>query len=213
MKTKDKTIIFDFDGTIADTLETIAILYNAIASDYNCREVSYDDKEKFRSMNTQNFLHECGIPLIKLPTLSIKIKKELKKEIKNIKPFSGIIETLHKLKEHGFKLGVLSSNSVTNIKLFLKHNTLENVFDFVHSGKNVFGKDKTLLRLLFKYKIDRNNVIYVGDETRDIDALKRIKIPIIAISYGFNSHEILKSKNPDYLVDNPEELLNVLLAL
>ncbi|MDD2634135.1 MAG: HAD-IA family hydrolase [Bacteroidales bacterium] len=213
MKTQDKTIIFDFDGTIADTLETIARLYNAIAADYNCKEISYADKERFRSMNTQKFLHECGIPLIKLPKLSIKIKKELKNEIKNIKPFPGIIEVLHRLKKEGFKLGVLSSNSVTNINLFLEHNTLENIFDFVHSGKNIFGKDKTLLSLLFKYKIDRNNVIYIGDETRDIDALKRIKIPIVAVSHGFNSREILKTKSPDYLVDNPEELLEVLLSI
>lgn len=210
---KNTYIIFDFDGTIADTLETIATLYNAIAADYNCNEVNYDDKERFRSMNTQNFLHECGIPLIKIPTLSIKIKKELKKEIKNIKPIPGMIEVLHKLKKLGFKLGVLSSNSVANINLFLQHNTLENVFDFVHSGKNIFGKDKTLSKILSKYKIDKSNVIYVGDETRDIDALKRIKIPIIAVSHGFNSHEILKTKNPDYLVDNPEELLNVLQSL
>ncbi len=207
-----KTIIFDFDGTIADTLETIANLYNAIAADYNCKKVNYDDKEKFRSMNTQSFLRECGIPLIKIPKLAIKIKKDLKKEIKNIKPIPGMIEVLHKLKKQDFKLGVLSSNSVTIINLFLKQNTLDNVFDFVHSGKNIFGKDKTLSRLIAKYKLNRNNVIYVGDETRDIEALKRINIPIVAVSHGFNSREILKTKNPDYLVDNPEELLNVLLA-
>lgn len=207
-----KTIIFDFDGTIADTLETIANLYNAIAADYNCKEVNYDDKEKFRSMNTQSFLHEIGIPLIKIPKLAIKIQKDLKKEIKNIKPIPGMVEVLHKLKKQDFKLGVLSSNSVANINLFLKHNALENIFDFIHSGKNIFGKDKTLSRLISKYKLNRNNVIYVGDETRDIEALKRIKIPIVAVSHGFNSREILKTKSPDYLVDNPEELLNVLLA-
>ena len=92
-------------------------------------------------------------------------------------------------------------------QVFFFENNIDQLFDFVHSGKNIFGKDKVLLRLLHKYKIKRNSVIYVGDETRDIEALKRIKIPIIAVSWGFNSHSILEKFNPNALIDDPRELL------
>ena len=208
-----KTIIFDFDGTIADTLETIAILYNEVAADFKCEKVSFEDKEKFRSMKSQDFLSECGISLIKLPVIAIKLKHELRKEIKNIKPFDGIIEALVAIKDSGYKIGVMSSNSVRNIKAFLKQNNFPDIFDFVHSGKNIFGKDMVIHRLLHKHKIKKDSVIYVGDETRDIDALKRIHIPIISVSWGFNSRVILEKQNPDALIDNPNQLLENIINL
>lgn len=213
MNFNEKTIIFDFDGTIADTLETIATLYNKVADDFKCKQVSFEDKEKFRGMKSQDFLAECGISLIKLPVIAIKLKHELRKEIKNIKPFDGIIDALNSIKDAGFKIGVLSSNSVKNINLFLKQNNFPDIFDFVHSGKNIFGKDLVIHRLLHKHKIKKDSVIYVGDETRDIDALKRIKIPILAVSWGFNSREILEKQNPDAIIDQPSEILEKLISL
>lgn len=212
MEKPEKTVIFDFDGTIADTLETIAVLYNQVASDFNCKPVSFEEKDKFRAMKTHEFLKECNIPVLILPLLAIKIKNELRNEIKKVKPVEGMIKALHDIREAGIKIGVMSSNSVDNIRLFLNENKLHDIFDFIHSGKNIFGKDKVILRLLSKYKLQRNSVVYVGDETRDIEALKRIKVPIIAVSWGFNSHEILEKQNPDALIDNPDELLNVILS-
>lgn len=207
MTKSSKTIIFDFDGTIADTLETIATLYNKIAHDFNCKPVSFEEKEKFRSMKTHEFLKECNIPVILLPMLAIKIKAELKFEIRKVKAIAGIVEALNEIKKAGYSIGVMSSNSVENINIFLQENSIEKLFDFVHSGKNIFGKDKVILRVISKNKLNKKEVIYVGDETRDIEALKRIKIPIIAVSWGFNSHQILEKLNPEGLIDNPNELL------
>ena len=207
MTKSSKTIIFDFDGTIADTLETIATLYNKIAHDFNCKPVSFEEKEKFRSMKTHEFLKECNIPVLLLPVLAIKIKAELRFEIRKVKAISGIVEALHDIKNAGYNIGVMSSNSVENINIFLKENSIEKLFDFVHSGKNIFGKDKVIFRLLSKHKLKKEQVIYVGDETRDIEALKRIKLPIIAVSWGFNSHSVLEKLNPEGLIDNPNDLL------
>lgn len=212
MKQENKTIIFDFDGTIADTLGTIAILYNKIATDFNCNPVSFEDKEKFRSMKTHDFLKACNIQIFLLPVLAVKIKAELRNEIRNVKAIPGIVEALFDIKKAGYNMGVMSSNSVENINVFLKENGIDKIFDFVHSGKNIFGKDKVILRILRKYKINRKSVIYVGDETRDIESLRRIKVPIIAVSWGFNSHEILTKQHPDALIDRPEELLNAILS-
>lgn len=207
MTKSSKTIIFDFDGTIADTLETIATLYNKVAHDFNCKPVSFEEKEKFRSMKTHDFLKECNIPVLLLPVLAIRIKAELKFEIRKVKAIAGIVEALNEIKKAGYSIGVMSSNSVENINIFLKENSIEKLFDFVHSGKNIFGKDKVILRVISKNNLNKKEVIYVGDETRDIEALKRIKIPIIAVSWGFNSHQILEKLNPEGLIDNPNELL------
>jgi len=207
---KSKTIIFDFDGTIADTLEISARIFNRFAADFNCKPIDFEQKERFRSMKTHEFFHACGIPLIKVPAIALKLKKELRKEIQNIPLIDGIELALKEIKEAGYSLGVMSSNNKQNIKAFLNHHRLTHVFDFVHSGKNIFGKDKAVLRLLYKHRLKRNQAVYIGDETRDVDALKRIKVPIIAVSWGFNSKEVLKELNPDFLINKPEELLTTI---
>ncbi len=208
-----KAIIFDFDGTIADTLEVSAKIFNRNAKGFKCKPINFEEKERFRSMKTQEFFHECGIPLMKIPTIALKLKKELRKEITKIPLIEGIDDALKKVKDAGYTIGVMSSNTKQNIKAFLNYHNLREIFDFIHSGKNIFGKDKAVLRLLYKHRLKRNQVVYIGDETRDVEALKRINVPIIAVSWGFNSEKVLKELNPDFLINRPEELLTTIQSI
>jgi phosphoglycolate phosphatase len=52
-------------------------------------------------------------------------------------------------------------------------------------------------------------VIYVGDETRDIEAARKIQIQVIAVSWGFNSREVLAEQKPDFLISHPSQLIEV----
>ncbi|PSB03825.1 HAD family hydrolase, partial [Merismopedia glauca] len=56
-------------------------------------------------------------------------------------------------------------------------------------------------------------VIYVGDETRDIEAARKSKIKAIAVCWGFNFREILAKYKPDFLIDRPSQLLEVVQHL
>jgi phosphoglycolate phosphatase len=59
-------------------------------------------------------------------------------------------------------------------------------------------------------QIKPETVIYVGDETRDIEAAKKANVQVIAVSWGFNSPEALARENPNFLIDHPWELLEVI---
>ena len=65
--------------------------------------------------------------------------------------------------------------------------------------------------------IEQNNlkddVVYIGDEERDIAACKKCKISIIAVTWGFDSKELLEKNNPHYLADTPKELLEIITRL
>jgi phosphoglycolate phosphatase len=142
-----------------------------------------------------------------------RVKKELNKEIADLKPFTGIAESLFQLKEHGYKLGIITSNMEDNVIAFLKNNNLHLFFDFIHTGTTLFGKHKIIDKLIKRHKFCLDKIIYVGDETRDIEAAKKSKIKIIAVSWGFNSPTILAQYNPDFLVNHPQELVNKLILV
>jgi len=204
-----KTIIFDFDGTLADTLNSIAILYNKIAPKYGCKQVTPQDIEQLRNKTPKQVIRELSIPTLKIPTMIFKVKTALIKHFDSIKIHPGIINVLNVLKEK-YSLGILTSNSQKNVKTYLKKYNLLNLFDFIYTGKNIFGKDRTIKRLLREQNLTKDEVVYVADETRDIEASHKVGVPIIAVSWGFNKKEILASFNPTSLIDHPDQLLTIL---
>lgn len=93
---------------------------------------------------------------------------------------------------------------------FLSINELDSLFDFIYSGVTIFGKTTIINNVLRQKQFKPQAVIYVGDETRDIEASKKANIKVIAVTWGFNSPEILAKQNPDFLIHQPRELLEVI---
>lgn len=206
---KKTTIIFDFDGTVADTLSYIYKIINRLAVENGLSEVSSEEFKKLRNKHPLEIVRKYKIPLLKLPFLIRKGQALMKSDIPNIKFINGIKQILLNLKERGYKLGILTSNSQENIKLFMKKYNL-NLFEFVYTSSSLFGKSRPLNKVVNKYRLKKDQVLYVGDEVRDIEACKKIGIQIIAVTWGFNSEDILKRYNPDYIIHKPEELLKIL---
>lgn len=202
------TIIFDFDGTIADTMPKVKRILFRYAPSFGYKKINDRDIELLRNMKAQDALKTIGIPIYKLLFFVNKVKKELNKDIESTKPAPGIKSLLSKLKNKGIRLGILSSNLHDSINKFLKKNDLD-LFDFIYTGTSIFGKHRLLKDLLIKRRLTHKEVIYVGDETRDIEAAQKAKIKVIAVTWGLNKKEILREQEPDYLVDKPEEILNI----
>jgi len=205
-----KVIIFDFDGTIADTLDTIVSITNRLAGEFGYKQTSLEELLELKNLNSRQIIKRSGISNLKLPFAIRKIKSELNKQIQTLSPVPGIQASLIELKRQGYRLGIISSNSKENVTAFLNKNCLQELFDFVYSGSTLFGKDKVIKHVLRKERITSEEVIYVGDETRDIEASKRTYVKVIAVSWGFNSKEALTSYNPDFLIHQPSELINAI---
>ncbi len=202
-----KTFIFDFDGTIADTLEVIFQVYNEIAPEFGCKIMNKEDFEVIRKKTPREFIEEIDVSYMKLPKMLLRGREELHKRIEDIHLVDNIEKQLIALKDAGFELGILTSNSKKNVKLFLEHKNLEHLFNFIYTSKHIFSKDKIMLKCIKKNKLEKSRVVYVGDETRDIEAAKKAGIPIIAVSWGFSKAEALRSLNPEYLIDSPKDLM------
>ena len=203
----NKYVIFDFDGTIANSIEQAINTYNRIAHEYKCKPIQEEFRDLLSSKNPQQYFKEYGITTWKLFLLVFRIRKEISKHIADIKPVDNIISSLHELKNGGYKLGILTSNSGKNVNQFLDNNNLSGVFEFVYSASNLFGKDKVFRRLLKRNNISVNNAIYVGDERRDVEASRKVGVPIIGVSWGLLNRKILETLQTDQIADDPHELM------
>ena len=199
-------IILDFDGTIADTLELGLEIYNRIAPEYNCNPIGPEESELLRIKKPQELLAAHGITKLKLLTLMFRIRKEMKRHVSEMKPFPGMDSALREISDSGYRMGILTSNSVENVRKFLSANNLSHVIDFVYSGRSFLGKDKVIRKVMIHEQLTPGKVLYIGDETRDIEASREAGIPVIAVSWGFNRRNLLASLSPDQIADKPADL-------
>lgn len=205
-----KVIVFDFDGTLADTFNAIVRIANRLADDFGYKPLKPSDIEKIRNLSPRQIIQQSGLPLFKIPFLLKRIKSELYKDIESLNPVPGILELLKELKNQEKVIGILTSNTERNVKTFLKVHALESFFSFIDSGSTIFGKSSALKKIINHNQFQPNSLIYIGDETRDIAASKKINIKVVAVTWGFNSSDALIKYNPDFLVNHPREVLKVI---
>jgi len=205
----NKYIIFDFDGTLVDSIELAINVYNRIAPKYKCKPIQDEARELLSSRNPQKYFKEYGVTPFKLLLLVYTVRRELGKHISDMNPVKGMDAALRDLRKAGYKLGVLTSNSRKNVSRFLENNKLADLFEFICSGRHLLGKDKVILDIIKKETIPADSVLYVGDETRDALAMKKAGIPIISVSWGLTKREKLETLHPTAIADSPAELLTL----
>lgn len=202
-------IIFDFDGTIADSLSLLVNSINNIANDYGYKNIDISES-KIRQTSIKDLIKTYKVSLFKLPFLVNATYQSMAKNSDLIKPFCGIVDAVKELKQNNFKLSIISSNNKENIQNFLKKHALNNIFDNIYTGSSIFGKHKIINKFLNKYNLKQEDTIYIGDEIRDIVAAKKSGIKIIAVSWGFNEPSILEKHSPDFIAFYPSEILKFL---
>jgi phosphoglycolate phosphatase len=205
-----KVIIFDFDGTIADTVDALVSIANRLAQEFGYKPITPTELANLRNLTSREIIKSSGVSVFKMPFLVKKVKAELKNKIPELKTIPGIEDALIDLYNRGYRLGIITSNSPENVNAFLKINQLDNLFEFIYSGITIFGKTTIINSVLKQKQIKPQEVIYVGDETRDIQASKKANIKVIAVTWGFNSEEVLAKQNPNFLIHQPGQLLEVI---
>jgi phosphoglycolate phosphatase-like HAD superfamily hydrolase len=205
-----KVIIFDFDGTIADSFEIVLAITNRLAPEFGFPPALPEDVERLRNLSSREIVRQSKMSPFKIPFLMRRMRGELHREIPHVQPIPGIKAALLKLKQQGYNLGIVTSNSSENVSAFLEAQGLSNMFDFIGSGMVLFGKGRIIQRMLKQQHVERSDVVYVGDETRDIEAARKIGIKVISVTWGYNTSQALAAENPDYLIHQPEELLQIL---
>jgi phosphoglycolate phosphatase len=133
------------------------------------------------------------------------VRKATTQKINQVSAFEGMPTAIEELAQ-GLPLFILSSNSHEAITDFLGRYELENCFRDVQTGSSLFGKAKKLSSLIKKKGLIKGQCLYVGDETRDIEAAHTVGIKCLAVGWGYSTPEALKKYKPDFLISNPSEL-------
>ncbi|WP_027338633.1 HAD-IA family hydrolase [Halonatronum saccharophilum] len=204
-----KYIVFDFDGTLADSMGIGVKVFNQMADKYGFKKLKDGNIEELRGLSVIEKCKAVNVPIYRLPFLALEFQRIFKESLSELRLFDGIRNMLTSLEEKGYKLAIISSNAEENIREFLEGEGILDSIEEIFSSNNIFGKDKVIKKFLKKNKLNSSEIIYVGDEERDIQACKKIGVEIIWVSWGFDLLKAVEKENPDYIVHNPSQILDI----
>ncbi len=204
-----KHIIFDFDGTLADSTAVFASAWNTLAQKYKFKGIELKEIDTLKKLSISERSKLFDFPMYKLPMILPQFYKLYRQSLNDVHLFEGMKEVLLEINKRGYKIIIISSNSKDNILEFLKMNGIHCVADVLCSNR-IFGKDKVMKKFLKESNVSATEVVYIGDEQRDIVACKKAGVPIIWVEWGYDAIEVIQNEEPEYKVATPEEILEII---
>lgn len=203
-------MIFDFDGTIADTLGLAVQTYNKYSSKFKTKPIETTDIPALIKMGYFKAARAMRIKWRYVPNMILTVARGMKRQMKTVEPYPGIAKCIADLKERGYELGILTSNQQDIVQDFLnQHGFVE--LDFIVSERSLFAKHKALKKIMQARNLRPSEVIYVGDEPRDVSASRRAGVGSIGVSWGVAGSDGYGKNAPDFLVDTAEALESTIL--
>jgi phosphoglycolate phosphatase len=202
------TIIFDFDGTIANSFGVIVDIFEKLTK--QPRKLNDTELNELRDLSPLSIAKRLGVSNWQIPFLLIRGRRIMAGRQREIEPFAGMPSVIEKLHAEGHELFIMSSNSRRTIKKFLKTHHLNTYFVEIKGEVGMFGKPRALRKLLRGNQLDAQSAFYIGDETRDVEAAQQVGTRSIAVLWGFARDEKLAELKPTAIATTPEDIIRIL---
>jgi len=202
-----RLVVFDFDGTLADSVMSAIQIFQEIGPKLGLKP--FHDLNAARHMPTRKVLKAVGCTFWKMPKIIRAFQAKAAEHAPHLKLHPGVADALAALHATGTPLGILSSNQEANIRKCLAANGVEHFFRFVVGQPQLFGKARAIRKIRKREGVERSEFVYVGDESRDLDAARKAGVSVAAVSWGFHAPELLAGMNPTYMLAHPSELLKL----
>ena len=211
-----KACIFDLDGTLTDTLESLTHSVNLTLNEMGLSPISEDECRRFVGNGArclmERALQAAGDKDAGRIEEGMRIYGRIFQEncTYHVTPYDGIPEMLTALKEQEIKLAVLSNKPHRQTVDVVARIFGEHVFEIVQGQSDAFAKKPDpsgVLYLLEEMKVRREDCLYVGDSEVDVATSLAAGVKGIGVTWGFRPREVLERAGAGALIDAPLELL------
>jgi phosphoglycolate phosphatase len=217
---KFKAVIFDLDGTILNSLPDIANTVNFVLKEYNLPTHSLEDISKMVG-NGFRILLQRAVPahILDNPSLFDEIEERGRHHYgQNLtiasSLYDGVNICLDKLTEKDILLNINTNKPHDMVQPIVNHYFTN--WEFKHAigqikGEPIKPDPKFANEISSKLGIDPKEIAFVGDSPVDVATAKNAGMTSIAVTWGFSPREDIEEANPDYIVDNAEEIAEIVM--
>jgi phosphoglycolate phosphatase len=202
-----RLLIFDFDGTLADSAHWFAHVFNGAAKRYGFRQIDAAEMAALRGQPNREIVRALGVPAWKIPFIAAHFRRLAAQAAPDLKLFPGVDHMLRRLAAGRVKIAVVSSNSEAAVRRVLGPELADLITDY-GCGASVFGKARKFKAVIRKAGVADADVLCVGDEVRDIEAARQAHLATGAVTWGYATPEILRAQRPSAVFETPGDILH-----
>lgn len=217
MKSKYDAVLFDFDGTVADTGRGI---FSSIQYAVECLGFEPLDGETLRRFIGppiyDSFKRELGLDDEKSDFAVKKYRKKYAESgIYELDLYDGIIPLMERLRENGIKIGIASSkpqNFLIRIVDFLK---IADIVDFISAPSaddTPQSKASLINNAAEALNISKDKILMVGDRYFDIDGANGAGVESVGVTFGYGSEEELKKSGATFIAGCADEISDIIFC-
>lgn len=212
-----KGIIFDLDGTLLNTVDDIKRHLNKTLVEFGYNEVTSEEVKSFLGNGGKALVTKAvkdEIEEEKLLTMVTRYTKLYNDVNANTltKPYDGIMALIKGLMSLGIKTAITSNKMQSGVTA-LNETVFDGLMD-VAIGESEISPLKPNPQMVFnalnEMELTKEEVLFIGDTEVDLLTATNANIKSVAVSWGFRTKEFLTSLEPDYIIDEPSELLNII---
>jgi phosphoglycolate phosphatase len=200
-----KNIIFDWSGVIIDSTQAVYLVVNQILKYFNVSELGWDEFRDNWEMPYLNFYKKY------IPDLSLEEEKKayrkVVKEVYSAEIFGDVKDVLTEFKEQGIRMFVVSGDTEITFYKELEKGDLLNIFEKIYL--DVHDKFDNVQKIVEENNLQKEKTLIIGDTTHEIQIGNKIGIQTIGITRGFQKKKKLESAQPDYIIDNFNQLKEI----
>ncbi len=213
-----KACIFDLDGTLVDTLDSLLYSVNKTMEAMQLRQITKEQCKRFVG-NGSKYLLERTLEVSGDPNKE-RLAEALQKYehifqtgcTYQVVPYPGILEMVQTLQGAGMRLAVLSNKPDLQAKHVVETIFPERSFDCVHGQKEGIPRkpDPTAACMIAQtFQMSPEEILYIGDSEVDVATGKAAHMPTIAVSWGFRDKECLEAAGAVCILDEPQEIIKL----
>jgi phosphoglycolate phosphatase len=204
-------VVFDFDGTLADSLTWFRTVLSELLEHHGLPPLTLDEAEALRGLPPKDIMTQLAIPAWKIPLIAADVRQRATDNADQIALYDGIADLIDALAETGIQIAVVSSNGEAAVRAVLGPELTAKIDQFA-CGAALFGKASIFRKVARRAKTVPARTICIGDEVRDIEAAREAGCDCGAVSWGFATPDILKVSEPDYLYAKTSEIRTSVLT-
>ncbi len=187
--------IFDFDGTLADTLPWFMRAIDGVTEEFGLRRIGAAERQALRACHPREILARLNVPVWQVPRIARRMRQLKAIDAPRLPLFPGAVELLRDLARRGVGRAIASSDTEANIRSTLGADNAALIQHYA-CGAALFGKPRKLRQVLRHLRVPPEQAIYIGDELRDADAARAAGIDFAAVAWGYAAPEALRAQQP-----------------
>ncbi len=200
-------LVFDWDGTLCDSLERIVYCLQLTAEDHGLPVPEYEQGRDIVGLGLKEALEQLfpGVDSGEVALLKDRYSQHFRREDKQPSPlYPDVADTLNKLRDRGFILTVATGKSRAGLDRVLASLGMSGFFHGTRCADETASKPEPLmlLSLLDEYALSASEALMIGDTTFDMEMAQRLGMPRVAVSYGAHEAERLMPYEPLACIDN-----------